>query len=365
MSLSNRLYVSFSMFSKSKKILLAAVAFCISASAQNSMNATNQLNPQQQSLATLAAYVAVGNIDALPAAINTAFDNGLTINQIKEIFSHLYAYTGFPRSLNALGALQQVIADREKAGLATETGAEASPLPADYDALTQGTAVQTQLCGRAFRYDFCLAEDYYLKAHLFGDIFARDVLSAEQRELVTVSALSAMQGTEPQLNSHKQIAQRAGLSAETVDAAATLAHILGEKSRLRFPIGNENSAYAQYFVGQSYLAPIADGVSNVTFEPSCRNNWHIHHDARQILICVSGEGWYQEWGKPAQKLRPGDVVDIPVGVKHWHGAASDSWFQHLVTHIAAAPLPGDNKTGNEWLEPVSDDEYKIIELSTH
>jgi 4-carboxymuconolactone decarboxylase len=348
------------MILRSSKILLAALAFCISANAQNTMNATNQLSPQQQCLATLAAYEAVGNVAALPGAINTAFDNGLTINQIKEVFTHLYAYTGFPRSLNALGALQQVIADREKVGIVTEMGAEASPLPADYDALTQGTAVQTQLCGRAFRYDFCPAEDYYLKAHLFGDIFACDVLTAEQRELVTVSALSAMQGTEPQLNSHKQIAQRAGLSAETVEAAAKLAHILGEKSRLRFPIGNENSAYAQYFVGQSYLAPIADGVSNVTFEPGCRNNWHIHHDARQILICVSGEGWYQEWGKPAQKLHPGDVVDIPVGVKHWHGAASDSWFQHLVTHIATAPLAGDTKTGNEWLEPVTDEEYNNL-----
>ncbi len=285
------------------------------------------------------------------------------MNQIKEAFSHLYAYTGFPRSLNALGVLQTVLAEREKMGITTETGREASPRPADYDALTQGTAVQTQLCGRAFRYDFCPAEDYYLKAHLFGDIFARDVLTYQQRELVTVSALAAMQGTEPQLNSHKQIVQRAGVPQATVEAATALARQLGSKSRLTFAIGNPNDAYAQYFIGQSYLASLVDGeqpISNVTFEPGCRNNWHIHHDARQILICVAGEGWYQEWGKPARHLEEGDVVDIPIGVKHWHGAARDSWFQHVVTHIAATPLQGDTKHGNEWLEPVTEEQYNTL-----
>lgn len=326
------------------------------------MNNHNQLTPQQQSLVTLAAYEATGDTTRLQQAVHHAFDNGLTVNQIKEVFSHLYAYTGFPRSLNAQTVLQTIIAEREQNALPTPLGEETSPLPADYNALQQGTQVQTQLCG-TFTYAFCPAEDYYLKAHLFGDIFARDLLTYEQRELVTVSALAAMQGTQPQLLAHKRIAQTAGLSAEAVEQAAALAQQLGSQSRLTFPQGQPNTAYAQYFTGQSYLAPLVGGdqpISNVTFEPGCRNNWHIHHDARQILICVSGEGWYQEWDKPAQHLSQGDVVDIPVGVKHWHGATRDSWFQHVVLHIEATPLAGDTKTGNEWLEPVTDTDYNKL-----
>ena len=124
-----------------------------------------------------------------------------------------------------------------------------------------------------------------------------------------------------------------------------------------FPIGEPNTAYAQYFTGNSYLAPVSReqvNISNVTFEPRCRNNWHIHHaksGGGQILVCVAGRGFYQEWGKPAQELRPGDVVNIPAGVKHWHGAAPDSWFSHL-----ALEVPGE-ETSNEWLEPVDDEEY--------
>ena len=124
-----------------------------------------------------------------------------------------------------------------------------------------------------------------------------------------------------------------------------------------FPIGAPNDGFAKYFVGQSYLAPLSTaqvGIYNVTFEPGCRNNWHIHHaksGGGQILVCVAGRGFYQEWGKPAQELRPGDVVNIPVGVKHWHGAAPDSWFSHL-----AVEVPGD-ETSNEWLEAVDNTGY--------
>ena len=121
-----------------------------------------------------------------------------------------------------------------------------------------------------------------------------------------------------------------------------------------WPKGEPNDAYAQYFTGQSYLALLdsTSGLCNVTFEPGCRNNWHIHHGATQMLICVSGRGWYQEWGKPAVELRPGVVIAVPEGVKHWHGAAADSWMQHLTYH--ANTQPGNS---NEWLEPVDDKQY--------
>lgn len=126
-----------------------------------------------------------------------------------------------------------------------------------------------------------------------------------------------------------------------------------------FGIGEPNIAYSQYFIGNSYLKPLAKtdsgiGFANVTFEPRCRNNWHLHKATSgggQVLLCVDGEGWYQEEGKEAVSLEPGMVITIPANVKHWHGAKKDSWFSHI-----AVEVPGEN-TSNEWCEPVSDDEY--------
>ena len=127
-----------------------------------------------------------------------------------------------------------------------------------------------------------------------------------------------------------------------------------------FGKGQPNDAYARYFTGHSFLNPLTKAgecpiaMSNVTFEPGCRNNWHIHHARKgggQMLICTAGEGWYQQAGKAAQSLAPGAVVCIPAGVKHWHGAKKDSWFAHI-----AFDLPGEGAS-NEWLEPVTDEEY--------
>ena len=132
----------------------------------------------------------------------------------------------------------------------------------------------------------------------------------------------------------------------------------------KFGLGKPNTAYSQYFIGNSYLKPLTKpgssvvSIANVTFEPGCRNNWHIHKstkDGGQILICVDGEGWYQEEGKEAQSLKPGDVVVIPANVKHWHGAKRDSWFSHL----AIEEVPGEN-TSNEWCEPVEDEQYNKL-----
>jgi quercetin dioxygenase-like cupin family protein len=124
-----------------------------------------------------------------------------------------------------------------------------------------------------------------------------------------------------------------------------------------FPKGDLNEAYAAYFTGTSYLAMLTtEGVitANVTFEPGCRNNWHIHHKGGQILLVTEGRGWYQEDGKPARALKPGDVVNIPPETKHWHGAARDSWFAHV-----AVEIPAEGRS-NEWLDPVSDKEYAAL-----
>lgn len=124
-----------------------------------------------------------------------------------------------------------------------------------------------------------------------------------------------------------------------------------------FPLGEKNDAYAQYFIGQSYLKMLTTtGVvtANVTFEPGCRNNWHIHHKGGQILLCTAGRGYYQEWGKPARELHPGDVVNILPEIKHWHGAAPDSWFSHVAVEV---PAEG---AFNEWLEAVDADMYNAL-----
>ena len=129
-----------------------------------------------------------------------------------------------------------------------------------------------------------------------------------------------------------------------------------------FGTGQANTAYAKYFIGDSFLNPLTDSkcglfLANVTFEPGCRNNWHIHHaksGGGQILVCVAGRGYYQEEGKDAVEMKPGDCINIPAEVKHWHGAAPDEWFSHL-----AIEVPGENSS-NEWLEPVSDEEYRKL-----
>ena len=338
------------------------------------------LTTKQQALVAIAACEAKGNIEGLKIALNEGFEQGLTVSEAKEALSQLYAYTGFPRSLNALGALQQVIKERTEAGKRTEAGREADPLPSDYDALKQGTEVQTQLVGgKPFTYSFAPQTDYYLKAHLFGDIFARNNLSFADREIVTVSAISALPGCEPQLVAHVSGARNMGVSDQALKALPALLENkvgMAEAERLRgalgtvfgdghspvhtvdfsvWPKGEPNTAYAQYFTGNSYLAPMEGGVANVTFEPRCRNNWHIHHAAVQVLICVAGRGWYQEWGKEAVEMTPGTIIAVPAEVKHWHGAAKDSWFQHLTYHK-------DAKEGasNEWLEPVTDDIYNLL-----
>ena len=367
-------------------LALAVLLVACSPKQQTETRDMNQLSFTTEQAAWMSAIAcdeAKGDLVALESAIHNGLEAELTVSQIKEALSQLYAYTGFPRSLNALGVLQRVIGDRQAKGVKVILGEDASPLGDEYDALKEGTRVQTQLVGKAFEYEFAEATDYYLKAHLFGDIFARDNLTYADRELVTVSALSGLEGVEPQLKAHIAGARNMGVTEEQLQGivvalaangllaeAGRLAKAYNELStsnlptslnsqpstlNLPWPQGKPNSAYAQYFVGQSFLQPYFGGVANVTFEPRCRNNWHVHHGAVQVLICVSGKGWYQEWNKPAVALTPGTVIAIPEGVKHWHGAAADSWMQHLAIHTQEQP-----DATNEWLEPVSDEQYNKL-----
>lgn len=223
---------------------------------------------------------------------------------------------------------------------------------------------------------------------LFGEVWSReDKLSLRDRSLVTVIALMAQGLTDSSFKYHLLSAKNNGITKTKIAEILTHAAFYAgwpkawaafrmatevwadetvddakaeHENSMVFPIGDPNDGFAQYFIGQSYLAPLSTsqvGIFNVTFEPGCRNNWHVHHADKgggQILVCVAGRGYYQEWGKPAQELHPGDVVNIPVGVKHWHGAAPDSWFSHL-----AVEVPGENGS-NEWLEPVTDEVYSTL-----
>ena len=221
---------------------------------------------------------------------------------------------------------------------------------------------------------------------LFGENWNNQDIDTKTRSIITVVALMSSGILDSSIKYHLQNAKDHGVTRREI--AAIITHVafyagwpkgwavfnlakevwnvkeedlLYEDEAMRahakemiFPIGEPNDGFAQYFSGKSYLAPISKsqvGIFNVTFEPGCRNNWHIHHASQgggQILICVAGKGYYQEWGKKAIEMKPGDCINIPVGVKHWHGAAPDCWFSHL-----AIEVPGENSS-NEWLEPVKD-----------
>ncbi|HAQ55466.1 MAG TPA: gamma-carboxymuconolactone decarboxylase [Anaerovibrio sp.] len=230
---------------------------------------------------------------------------------------------------------------------------------------------------------------------LFGEVWSKnDVLSLHDRSIVTVSALVASGITDSSLKYHLQSAKNNGVTkeemaeiitqlgfyggwpkawaafnlakevyndtsavAKTASGNETLENIMATSL---FPVGGENVNYAQYFDGTSYLNMLSMDqviIGNVTFEPGCRNHWHIHHADKgggQMLLVTAGRGYYQEWGKAPQELKPGDVVHIPANVKHWHGAAPNSAFQHL-----AIEVPGEN-TSNEWCEAVDPGEYNKL-----
>ncbi len=317
--------------------------------------AKEALNKKEASIAKISSYTAAGDIKNLEKELNSGLDNGLTVNEIKEILVQLYAYCGFPRSLNGLSAFMKVTEERKDKN--DKTGDEGKVLPSDTDKFAYGDKIQVELTGDYVTgklFEFAPAIDQYLKEHLFADIFARGVLTHQEREIATISALASMKGTESQLNSHIQMGKNTGLKDDQI---AEILEIASTPKNEMFATGDKNTAYAKYFVGQSYLNPLTtEGVkiANVTFEPKCRNNWHIHHKGGQILIVVQGRGYYQEWGKPAQELKAGDVVNISPEVKHWHGAAPNSWFSHL-----AVEVPSEGGT-TEWLEEVSDKEYNQL-----
>ena len=245
----------------------------------------------------------------------------------------------------------------------------------------------TQTAGRSQLGEFAPMFAHLNDDVLFGEVWNEDAIDIKTRCIITVVSLMASGITDSSLGYHLQNAKNNGVTKAEIAAVITHATMYvgwpkgwavfrqakeiwndetsaqtekdAYQNTIFFPIGEENP-YGQFFVGQSYLAPVSTEqvpVFNVTFEPGCRNNWHIHRATSgggQMLICVGGRGWYQEWGRQAVEMTPGTVVNIPANVKHWHGAAADSWFSHLAIEV------GGENCSNEWLEPVSKDDYNRL-----
>ena len=216
---------------------------------------------------------------------------------------------------------------------------------------------------------------------LFGEVWSSDGLSPKMRSILTITVLVSKGLIDNSFAYHLQTAKKNGVTkSEIADILTHIAFYAGWPNAWAafrmvkevyaedgvyggiFGLGEPNTAFAKYFTGNSYLKPLTNPketvfMANVTFEPKCRNNWHIHHAASgggQILLCTDGRGWYQEAGKQARELHPGDVITSPAEVKHWHGAAKDSWFSHI-----AVECPGEN-TKTEWCGAVSDEEYDAL-----
>ena len=249
--------------------------------------------------------------------------------------------------------------------------------------MTNGKIIQT--AGRDNLGNFAPEFAHFNDDVLFGENWNNTDLPLKTRCIITVVALMSQGITDSSMKHHLLNAKNTGVTKEEI--AATITHTafyagwpkawatfnlakevwneptqaLTEKDKyaqtIMFPIGEPNTAYAKYFIGQSYLAPVSTSqvkIYNVTFEPKCRNNWHIHHaksGGGQMLIAVGGRGYYQEWGKEPIEMKPSDVINIPANVKHWHGATKDSWFSHLAVEIDGTEVT------NEWLEPITDEEY--------
>lgn len=334
----------------SKNLILCALLACTGfASAAGSQT----LSPGQHHIATVSALAAKGDQKALSQAIDSALEAGVSTDELKEALVQVYAYCGFPRSLNALRTLMEAVPE-EGSDLATTSPQQ--PHLLGEKALSIGTENQTALCGAPIKgklYEFAPAIDQYLKAHLFGDIFSHKAISWQTREVATIAMLAAMKGTENQLASHIRVGKHNGLTDGQIDAILAISRNV--KHEDAFPLGAP--ADARVFTGKAWVSPLLGqdhgydmACYNVTFAPGTRNNWHSHAKG-QILLCTVGTGYYQEEGKPARQLHPGDVVEIPPHTMHWHGAAPDSVF----SHIGITPRAGENSTS--WGDPVTEEQY--------
>lgn len=362
-----------------KKILLSlTVLFIVFGFCQNSY-ASENLSDKQKSIALISSYTSKGDLTNLEKALNNGLDKGLTINEIKEVLVQVYAYAGFPRSLNGISTFKKVLDTRKANGINDILGEEGQPLPAGTDKKSYGNNVQIELIGAPTSGDyitFTPAIDTFLKEHLFADIFCRGVLTYQEREISTVAILSTLNGLEPQLKGHMMIALHIGLTPKQVKEILVLTNsksgikilseitndknikkisdntkpakieVLRGQTLERIPVSKDN------FNGNAQMARIlpADNPMNIStgivyFEKNAKTNWHTH-PVGQLIIIASGHGQVQQEGGEIIDVYAGDAVWFPPYVKHWHGAAPDE----TMSHYAFAGI--ENGKSADWFEKV-------------
>ncbi len=392
-------------------IALAALLLGISSTtnAQDRASDTQSLSARQQSIVLIASHTARGDLERLAHALNVGLDSGLVINEIKEVLLQLYAYCGFPRSLQGINTFMAVLESREARGVDDAVGPAAIHV-SDENRYERGRDVLAALTGRPQNRPrsgyaaFFPTIELFLKEHLFADIFGRGVLSYQDRELTTVAALVSMGRVEPLVRAHMGLALNVGVTesqleqllaivesnvgeAEAASGRDALTQALawqanrvdevaggnegderaaGRESGSRdqvtstvFPRGRRITT-SDHFTGSVWVAMLVTDeavfgsrIGNVTFEPGARTNWHSHPGG-QILLVTGGVGYYQERGGPVQLMREGDVVEIRPDVVHWHGATPTDELSHVA--VVTNPQAGDTV----WLQPVTDDEYHRV-----
>ena len=368
-----------------KQCILVAITLIAFNTVSARVTMDNLLSNKEKSIISIAALTAKGDLSRLQKEIATGLESGLTINQIKEIQVHSYAYCGFPRSIRGLQTLMQVVDERKSKGIQDPVGNDATPIKdslSKYDRgrITLGKLTNSNQTRPSAGYGaFAPVIDIFLKEHLFADIFDRDVLTYAEREWATISVISSIGNAEPMLKSHYGICLNLGISSEKlyafteiikillgdeayVSSRKTLDELLNRQSNISrnttlneifgrgVKINNSN------FHGTAYLNNLitADSINtaaigNVSFEPGARTKWH-YHPAGQILLVIDGVGYYQEKGQPKKIIRKGDVIKCQPNVPHWHGASADkSFIQIAVTNRHLGETV--------WMQEVTEEEY--------
>ena len=314
-------------------LVVGVTTFAVVAAKRNTMSNRSVLTARHQGISKVAASTALGNMQALTSSLAESLDNGVAVNELKEVLIQMYAYTGFPRALNGLINLRTLLEERKSQGKIDNEGSIATPLDNTVDKFAYGSNLLIDLSGvdaPGAMAEFAPGIDIFLKEHLFADIFARGLLSYQDREVATISALTVLPGVEAQLRSHLNVGKYTGLTDAQLLAIQETA-----KSTVPFEPAfgkGEPNPSSRYFTGNTYFTPLSDD------DPLCGG---------QILLVTDGEGRYQVRGEAIQVLKKGDIVRISPDLEYWHGAAPNSWF----SHVALSPNTQDNQV--TWLEPVS------------
>lgn len=349
---------------------------------------TQLVAPKERALVSIVSLTVQQSETLLAEQIYKALDSKvLSAEEILEAIYQCAPYSGLSRAADAAEVASAVF---KRKGISVQANRQTTDGTSE-DRFEKGVNAQISLFGEKFESiktsgkDHVPLANYFLSTNCFGDYYTHKGLNLNTRELLTMAILVNL-GTEPQLKAHIGANLAQGRTREYLEQIIYVClpfcgypRMLNAQTYLKevseaiqkapgkgleslatsekiFPRGEKNP-FGKFFKGQSYLKRLNQkdiSVANVTFEPECRNNWHIHHDGGQLLIVTAGEGWLQFEGKPARKLRAGDAVYIPKDVKHWHGASKDSWFAHLSVEV---PDPTATGKGNEWLEEVSDEAY--------